>query len=106
MHPSLTGVPRPAVAGLPQLPTEGMVAGALQVPRNGKPVLFLTDHPVTGGYPVIAVADAADLPPAGQISPGRSRPLPRRPLTVAMSCRRARERGRVAQAHGMGRQVP
>ncbi|MFI2410333.1 biotin-dependent carboxyltransferase family protein [Streptomyces sp. NPDC018947] len=53
-----------------ELPAEGMVAGALQVPPNGKPVLFLTDHPVTGGYPVIAVVDAADLPLAGQIPPG------------------------------------
>ncbi|WP_373996238.1 biotin-dependent carboxyltransferase family protein [Streptomyces sp. 6-11-2] len=53
-----------------ELPAEGMVPGALQVPPNGRPVLFLTDHPVTGGYPVIAVVDAADLPLAGQIPPG------------------------------------
>ncbi|MBM4481256.1 allophanate hydrolase subunit 2 family protein [Rhodococcus hoagii] len=38
-----------------ELPSEGMVSGALQVPPNGMPVLFLADHPVTGGYPVIAV---------------------------------------------------
>ncbi len=33
-----------------ELPSEGMVSGALQVPPNGMPVLFLADHPVTGGY--------------------------------------------------------
>ncbi|MDA8369419.1 MAG: biotin-dependent carboxyltransferase family protein [Nocardiopsaceae bacterium] len=53
-----------------ELPTEGMVAGALQVPPGGEPVLFLADHPVTGGYPVIAVVVAADLPRAAQARPG------------------------------------
>ncbi|GAB2882283.1 5-oxoprolinase subunit C family protein [Streptomyces mayteni] len=53
-----------------ELPAEGMVSGALQVPPNGQPVLFLADHPVTGGYPVIAVVHGADLPLAGQIPPG------------------------------------
>lgn len=53
-----------------ELPTEGMVAGALQVPPDGNPVLFLADHPVTGGYPVIAVVRSADLPRAAQLRPG------------------------------------
>ena len=48
-----------------------MVAGALQVPGNGSPVLFLADHPVTGGYPVIAVVVTADLPLAAQAAPGQ-----------------------------------
>ncbi|MGF3052440.1 5-oxoprolinase subunit PxpB [Microbacterium sp. YY-03] len=38
-----------------ELPSEGVVRGAIQVPANGQPVIFLADHPVTGGYPVIAV---------------------------------------------------
>ena len=46
-----------------ELPSEGMVRGALQIPPSGKPVLFLADHPVTGGYPVIAyVVDDACRP--------------------------------------------
>lgn len=53
-----------------ELPSEGMVAGALQVPPNGKPILFLADHPPTGGYPVIAVVSADDLPIAAQLRPG------------------------------------
>ena len=53
-----------------ELPSEGMVAGALQVPPDGAPVLFLADHPVTGGYPVIAVVDADDLALAAQARPG------------------------------------
>lgn len=38
-----------------ELPSEGVVRGAIQVPANGQPVIFQADHPVTGGYPVIAV---------------------------------------------------
>lgn len=53
-----------------ELPSEGMVPGALQVPPGGEPVLFLADHPVTGGYPVIAVVRAVDLPRAAQARPG------------------------------------
>lgn len=53
-----------------ELPSEGMVAGSLQVPPGGEPVLFLADHPVTGGYPVIAVVRSADLPKAAQARPG------------------------------------
>ncbi|MEU1303645.1 biotin-dependent carboxyltransferase family protein [Streptomyces shenzhenensis] len=53
-----------------ELPSEGMVLGAVQVPPDGRPVVFLTDHPTTGGYPVIAVVRAADLPAAAQAVPG------------------------------------
>ncbi len=53
-----------------ELPSEGAVAGALQVPPSGHPVLFLNDHPVTGGYPVIAVVVPEDLPVAAQLPPG------------------------------------
>jgi biotin-dependent carboxylase-like uncharacterized protein len=54
-----------------ELPSEGMVRGALQVPPNGQPVLFLADHPVTGGYPVIAVVLDPDLCLAAQARPGQ-----------------------------------
>lgn len=54
-----------------ELPSEGMVCGALQVPPSGQPTLFLSDHPVTGGYPVIAVVVLADLPLAAQLRPGQ-----------------------------------
>ncbi|MGW2744634.1 5-oxoprolinase subunit C family protein [Streptomyces sp. NPDC001450] len=53
-----------------ELPSEGMVLGAVQVPPDGRPVVFLADHPTTGGYPVIAVVRAADLPAAAQAVPG------------------------------------
>lgn len=53
-----------------ELASEGVAAGALQVPPSGLPVLFLADHPVTGGYPVIAGVIAEDLPAAAQLPPG------------------------------------
>ncbi|MCX4992359.1 MULTISPECIES: biotin-dependent carboxyltransferase family protein [unclassified Streptomyces] len=57
-----------AVSG--ELPSEGMVLGAVQVPPDGCPVVFLADHPTTGGYPVIAVVRGTDLPAAAQAVPG------------------------------------
>ncbi len=54
-----------------ELPSEGMVRGAIQVPPDGGPVLFGADHPVTGGYPVVAVVLLADLDRAAQIRPGQ-----------------------------------
>ncbi|WP_420813684.1 biotin-dependent carboxyltransferase family protein [Planosporangium thailandense] len=54
-----------------ELPSEGMVGGALQVPPNGQPVLFLVDHPVTGGYPVIGVVLHDDLHLAAQLRPAQ-----------------------------------
>ncbi|MFI9820080.1 biotin-dependent carboxyltransferase family protein [Streptomyces sp. NPDC052013] len=53
-----------------ELPSEGMVLGAVQVPPDGTPVVFLADHPTTGGYPVIAVVRPTDLPAAAQARPG------------------------------------
>jgi biotin-dependent carboxylase-like uncharacterized protein len=57
-----------------ELPSEGLIRGAIQVPSAGQPLIFLADHPVTGGYPVIGVLadraadDAAQLRPGDQVS--------------------------------------
>lgn len=59
-HPDHTG----------ELPTEGAVRGAIQVPTGGEPVVFLNDHPVTGGYPVIGVLTRAACDVAAQARPG------------------------------------
>lgn len=53
-----------------ELPSEATVRGALQVPASGQPVLFLADHPLTGGYPVIANVAGHHLDLAGQIPVG------------------------------------
>ncbi|GAA0682497.1 biotin-dependent carboxyltransferase family protein [Kitasatospora atroaurantiaca] len=53
-----------------ELPSEGMVLGAVQVPPDGRPVVFLADHPTTGGYPVVGVVPGPDLAAAAQARPG------------------------------------
>jgi biotin-dependent carboxylase-like uncharacterized protein len=54
-----------------ELPSEGMVAGALQVLPSGLPTVLLADHPTTGGYPVIAVVASASLDRFAQLRPGQ-----------------------------------
>ncbi|GAA2564637.1 KipI family sensor histidine kinase inhibitor [Neomicrococcus aestuarii] len=53
-----------------ELASEGAVPGSLQIPPSGLPVLFLADHPVTGGYPVAGVVIESDLALAAQLPPG------------------------------------
>ncbi|GLY48583.1 biotin-dependent carboxyltransferase family protein [Lentzea sp. NBRC 102530] len=53
-----------------EIPSEGMITGAVQVPPDGQPVVFLNDHPTTGGYPVIGVVDHHHLHFLGQARPG------------------------------------
>nr|MYR39332.1 allophanate hydrolase subunit 2 family protein [Streptomyces sp. SID4944] len=53
-----------------ELPSEGMVLGAVQVPPDGRPVVFLNDHPTTGGYPVVGVVAETALAGAAQAVPG------------------------------------
>ncbi len=53
-----------------ELPSEPMVLGAVQVPPNGQPVVFLHDHPTTGGYPVVGVVVRDDLARCAQLRPG------------------------------------
>lgn len=53
-----------------ELPSMGMVAGAIQVPGSGQPIALLANHGSTGGYPVIANVISADLPFLAQLAPG------------------------------------
>lgn len=61
-----------------ELPSEGTLPGSIQVPPSGQPVLFLADHPLTGGYPVIAAVAPHHLDLLGQVPIGarlRFRPI-------------------------------
>lgn len=55
-----------------ELPSEGAVRGAVQIPPSGLPVILGPDHPVTGGYPVIGVVLDADTDAVAQLRPGQS----------------------------------
>ncbi len=53
-------------------PSEGLVRGAVQMPPSGQPVIFMADHPVTGGYPVLACLLEPDADVAAQLRPGQA----------------------------------
>jgi biotin-dependent carboxylase-like uncharacterized protein len=63
----LTG---PAVTHRIELPSQGVLPGAVQVPPDGRPIILGWDGPVTGGYPVVAGVIAADMPRLAQLRPG------------------------------------
>lgn len=66
-----------------ELATQPLIAGAVQVPPDGQPIVMLADHPTTGGYPVIAVVDPDDIAIVAQSPPG-----------ATIVCRRASGRWR------------
>ncbi|QSF59551.1 biotin-dependent carboxyltransferase family protein [Nocardioides sp. zg-1228] len=53
-----------------EVASEGIVLGSVQLPPSGQPVVFLADHPTTGGYPVVATVDDDDLDGCAQLRPG------------------------------------
>jgi len=53
-----------------ELPSEGIVLGSVQIPADGRPVVFLADHPTTGGYPVVGVIPQPHLWRCAQAVPG------------------------------------
>ncbi len=63
----------PAISHQPDLSesiiSEGVIAGAIQVPGDGQPIIILGET-TTGGYRKIATVISADLPLLGQIMPG------------------------------------
>ena len=60
----------PLAAPSRSLVTEGVVAGAVQVPPAGLPIVLLVEHPSTGGYPKIGSVISADLSALAQLRPG------------------------------------
>jgi antagonist of KipI len=59
--------------GKTELISEGMMAGAVQVPSSGQPIVMMADCPTTGGYPKIATVAGAALPALAQCVPNKSR---------------------------------
>jgi biotin-dependent carboxylase-like uncharacterized protein len=49
--------------------SDAIPVGAIQVPRNGKPIILLRDAQTTGGYPKIAVITTPDVSRLGQAKP-------------------------------------
>jgi biotin-dependent carboxylase-like uncharacterized protein len=52
--------------------SDGLLPGAIQVPKNGKPIVLMQDAQTTGGYPKIAVVTTPDIDILGQAKPGNT----------------------------------
>ena len=77
--------------GASELDSQGVVAGAVQVPPDGDPVVLLPDHATLGGYPVLAVVVSADHGLLGQCAPGTTvRFVPTEPAAADEARRAAR----------------
>jgi biotin-dependent carboxylase-like uncharacterized protein len=74
----LSGPPLHAKGG-DQIPSEGMVLGSIEIPASGQPIVFLADHPATGGYPVIGVVEPEDVAVLAQTRPGSTVRFTRKP---------------------------
>ncbi len=65
--------PRLARARHLEIPSDGVLPGAIQVPPDGQPIVMLADAPTTGGYPKLGTVAAADLDALAQLVPGAGR---------------------------------
>ncbi len=54
-----------------ELPSEPCIRGSIQVSAAGQPIVFGPDHPVTGGYPVIAAVLDRYTDRLAQAAPGQ-----------------------------------
>ena len=59
---------RLAVRDAGSLVSSAVVAGAIQVPPDGQPIVLMADRQTVGGYPHVATIITADLPVVGQLS--------------------------------------
>lgn len=85
--------PRIEHARSPNIVSDGIVFGSVQVPGAGQPIVLLADRQSTGGYPKIATVIGADLPRLVQVPAGGELRFAAVDLATALAARRlARER--------------
>ncbi len=88
----LSGPPVPFAPGQgPDILSEGVVPGAIQVPGNGLPIVLRADAQTTGGYAKIATVIRADLPRLARLMPGEAVRLSLVTLPEAEAAARARQ---------------
>ena len=52
--------------------SDGIAAGAVQIPSHGHPIIMLSDRQTTGGYAKIGTIASVDIPRLVQCKPGRA----------------------------------
>ncbi|GJE58212.1 5-oxoprolinase subunit C family protein [Methylobacterium trifolii] len=85
----------PAIAHGPtgfNVVSDATVAGSIQVPGNGRPIVLMADRQTTGGYPKIATVISADLRRIAQRRPGETVRFRAIGLDEAVAVARARGR--------------
>ena len=55
----------------PNIPSEGIIKGSVQVPGDGNPIVLMVEHPTIGGYPKIATVILNDIAKLAQLSAGK-----------------------------------
>ena len=71
----------------------GLVAGAVQLPSGGQPILLMADHQTAGGYPVVITVASASMPVAAQLAPGDEFSFAETPIETALQMRAAQREG-------------
>lgn len=66
-----------------------VIAGVIQLPSGGQPILLMADHQTAGGYPVIATVTSASMPVAAQLAPGDELRLVESSVADALAARAA-----------------
>lgn len=80
---------RAPYAGRTSIASLGVIPGVVQVPPDESPILLMADAQTTGGYPILGVVIAPDLPLAAQLLPGDHLRLAPVGLDEAVAARRA-----------------
>jgi biotin-dependent carboxylase-like uncharacterized protein len=75
--------------GRADIVSDALLPGAVQVPRNGKPIVIMRDAQTTGGYPKIAAVTTPDVSLLGQAKPNDTVKFSK--LTVQQAQEKTRE---------------
>ncbi len=87
------GGPRLDTVGRLEILSEPTCLGTVQVPAGGAPIVLMSDHQTTGGYPKIAEVASVDVPRVAQLAPGDELRL--------LRCTLEEARARHGAAHGV-----
>ncbi len=82
--------------------SDGITAGAIQVPGSGQPIILLADHQTSGGYPRIATVISADLPLLGRQRPGSRLVFRKVDVADAEAARREHEQAVAVRINRIG----
>jgi antagonist of KipI len=66
-----------------------IIAGVVQLPSGGQPILLMADHQTAGGYPVIATIASASMSLAAQLAPGDELEIHETSIDEALAARAA-----------------